>query len=189
MYILQKHNDYEDDSNVQMIACSHDFDKLAEMKAGFVKLHENWLKLNQENQSKYREEWIKYTEENYQFWLRHKYAIGNPKHPDSLWVFVKFNNERMFAPSGICPEYLQRREPPKPAWEVTGQYPIELIELERLELIKNLSRCTDYTYHKYIDWESIDEPMPIFDYVSPVISMDNVGIHENLLEIIEVKEI
>ena len=110
-----------------------------------------------------QQEFAKFVIENTEFWQRNRHAILNPYRTDGLFV-KELTNNHLFsvpAPSGCL---LLNDE--------SHIYPdnntIKLTDTNIDNIINNviyhLARTTEYNNHRYINWDKISEPIPVFGY-------------------------
>lgn len=130
------------------------------------------------------EKFLEFQKINKEFWLRNKLAIKNPSHQHGLWIIREFK-PGFCPPSGLGDYFF-----PDSSYQEVRPMSEQEIELTRNGYVQLLSQMTDYSKLLYIDWDKIQEPIPLF-YMEeygiepPIIE----GYHPDYLIIKEIEEI
>ena len=163
MYVLLYFNKDYDASEAFVIAVSHDYDKLSAKLNDLITQTELAKAHNAKISNRVQQEFAKFIIENAEFWERNRHAIMNPYRKDGLFV-KELSNSHPFSvpvPSGclllnnqsyICPDNITVK--------LTDTEIDNIVD----NVIHNLARTTDYSYYKYINWDKISEPIPVFSY-------------------------
>lgn len=155
--------------------------------------HEEYLetkKKSDEFQIQFRKDFSEFVKINEKFWNNNIQAIKNCYHPEGLWVKTEYVGGWKPQFSGVSPHSNIYDFCPNSYNKVISPYSDEEKLNQQKSFAKYLSQLRYYSYIKYIDWDKITDPIPVFvaDYDPdnpPKIS----GAEKSNLFIKEIKEI